>query len=317
MQIEFLETFVEVARHGNLTRAAEVLYLSQPSVSGRLQTLESELGEQLLIRTPRGVRMTDAGREFLPYAERAVHAFREGQQALGELRQVVAGRLVLGAAPAVSTYFLPNVLKRFATDHPGVRISVRTGHSEEVLAMVLADQVQIGLVRSIQHPDIEVHPCYEDELVLLASPAHPFSTREVVSLEEVAQEGLVLFDRTSSYYELTRGLFLDSGIVPSTVMELDNIEAAKKMVELGMGVALLPRVAVAREVGLGTISPISIADAPTIRRPVLAIHRRGPGLAGPGLAFLALIRTLRKGDGESESARDSDGSLGRRATGRS
>jgi DNA-binding transcriptional LysR family regulator len=296
MQIEFLETFVEVARHGNVTRAAEVLFLSQPSVSGRLQALEAELGERLLIRTPRGVRLTDAGREFLPYAERAVRAFRDGQSSLGELREVRAGRLVLGAAPAVSTYFLPGVLKRFATEYPGVRISVRTGHSEEVLTMVLADQVQIGLVRSLQHPEIEVQPCYEDELVLLVSPAHPFGARDVVSLEEVAREDLVLFDRTSSYYELTRGLFLDSGIVPSTVMELDNIEAAKKMVELGMGVSLLPRVAVAREVALGMMCSVRIADAPTIRRPVLAIHRKGPGLAGPGLAFLELIRTLREGE---------------------
>lgn len=296
MQIEFLETFVEVARHGNVTRAAEMLYLSQPSVSGRLQALETELGERLLTRTPRGVRLTDAGREFLPYAERAVRAFRDGQNALGELRQVRAGRLLLGAAPAVSTYYLPGVLKRFATDHPGVRISVRTGHSEEVLAMVLTDQVQIGLVRSLQHPELEVQPCYEDELVLLVSPAHPFGAREVVPLEAVAREDLVLFDRTSSYYELTRGLFLDSGIVPSTVMELDNIEAAKKMVELGMGVALLPRVAVAREVALGMMRSVRIADAPTIRRPVLAIRRRGPGLAGPGLAFLDLIRTLRESE---------------------
>ena len=95
--------------------------------------------------------------------------------------------------------------------------------------------------------------------------------------------GSVAFDRAAEYYDLTRGLFLDSGIVPATVMELDNIEAAKKMVEQGMGVALLPRVAVAREVALGTLATVAIADAPTIRRPVVAIHRRGPGLSGPGL----------------------------------
>src|SRR6266511_5032150 len=118
MQFEFLETFVEVARYGSVTRAAETLYLSQPSVSGRLRALESELGEPLLIRTPRGVRLTDAGRELLPYAERTVRAFRDGQAALSELREARAGSLALGAAPAVSTYFLPTILKRFATLHP-------------------------------------------------------------------------------------------------------------------------------------------------------------------------------------------------------
>ncbi|MBX5490799.1 MAG: LysR family transcriptional regulator [Chloroflexi bacterium] len=293
MQIEFLETFVEVARYGSITRAAGELYVSQPSVSARLQALEAELGEQLLERTRRGVRLTDAGREFLPYAERAVRAFREGQTKLEEVREARSGHLALGAAPAVSTYYLPAVLKRFALEHPNVRLSVRTGHSEDVLQMVLEDQVQIGLVRSMQHPEIEVEPCYEDELILLVHPAHPFRTREAVTLEEVAREGLVMFDRTSSYFELTRVLFLDRGLVPATAMELDNIESAKKMVELGMGVALLPRVAVSREVAMGTLVPVAIRDAASIHRPVLAIYRRGAGLSGPGLAFLALVRELR------------------------
>jgi DNA-binding transcriptional LysR family regulator len=79
-------------------------------------------------------------------------------------------------------------------------------------------------------------------------------------------------------------------------MELDNIEAAKKMVEQGMGVALLPRVAVERELALGTLASVAIADAPTIHRPVVAIHRRGPGLSGPGRAFLELLRALRQGE---------------------
>jgi DNA-binding transcriptional LysR family regulator len=281
-------------------------------VTGRLQAIESELAEQLLIRTPRGVRLTDAGREFLTHAERAVRAYREGQSALSELRQVRSGRLVLGAAPAVSTYFLPAALKRFAGLHPGVRLSVRTGHSEEILNLVLSDQVQIGLVRVLQHPDIEAHPCYEDELVLVVQPAHPFGVRGSVTLEEVAREGLVLFDRTSSYYDLTRGLFLDSGVVPATVMELDNIEAAKKMVEQGMGLALLPRVAVQRELALGTLVAVSIDDAPTIHRPVLAIHRKGAGLGGPGLAFLDLLSALR-GAGRAAGLAAPGAAAGRRA----
>jgi DNA-binding transcriptional LysR family regulator len=295
VQIEFLETFVEVARYGNVTRAAEALFLSQPSVSGRLQALETELGEQLLVRTPRGVRLTDAGRDFLPYAERAVRALRDGQRSLLELRDVRAGALNLGAAPAVSTYFLPALLKRFATLHPGVRLSVRTGHSEEVLQMVLAEQVQVGLVRRLRHPDLVAQSCYEDELVLFVHAAHPFRTRPRVTLEDVARESLILFDRASSYYELTRAMFLDSALLPTSVMELDNIEAAKKMVELGMGVALLPRIAVAREVALGILMPVPIAGAPTVHRPVVAMYRRGQGLSGPVLAFLALIRELGQG----------------------
>ena len=113
----------------------------------------------------------------------------------------------------------------------------------------------------------------------------------------------MLFDRTSSYYELTRALFLDSGVLPASVMELDNIEAAKKMVELGMGVALLPRVAVEREVALGVMVPVTIADAPTVRRQVVAIHRRAPALGGTGRAFLTLLRELRSDRSEKSAVR--------------
>src|SRR5919107_696224 len=113
-----VEAFLEVARLGNVSRAAEALYVTQPTLTARIQALEKELGEALFVRTGRGVRLTDAGRVFLPNAERAVQAVDDGRQALADLRSASAGRLALGAAPAVSTYVLPPVLKRFAALHP-------------------------------------------------------------------------------------------------------------------------------------------------------------------------------------------------------
>ena len=131
-----VQAFSEVARTGNVSRAAESLYVTQPALTARIQALEKELGETLFVRTGRGVRLTDAGRVFLPNAERAVQSIEDGRQALSDLRSASAGRLALGAAPAVSTYVLPPVLKRFANLHPRVDVAVSTGHSEEILAMV-------------------------------------------------------------------------------------------------------------------------------------------------------------------------------------
>jgi DNA-binding transcriptional LysR family regulator len=290
-----IEAFLEVAKAGNVSRAAEALYVTQPALTARIQALEKELGETLFVRTGRGVRLTDAGRAFLPCAERVVQAIEDGRQALTDLRSASAGRLMLGAAPAVSTYVLPPVLKRFTALHPRVDVAVRTGHSEEILAMVLNDEVQIGLVRSLRHPDIEAMSLYQDELVLVSSPQHRFARRGTVDLAEVGRERLVMFDRTSSYFELTQSLFLRGGVVARTVMELDNIEAAKKMVEEGLGVALLPKVSVAREVASGLLSEIEIADAPPIRRSIEAIRRKDAGLPGGVVkAFLGeLEATLR------------------------
>ena len=108
-----IEAFLEVARRQNLSRAAEALFVSQPTLTARLQSLEAALGEQLFVRTRRGMRLTEAGDAFLPYAEHAVAALADGRERLAELRRGVAGRLVLGAPPTVSTYILPALLARF------------------------------------------------------------------------------------------------------------------------------------------------------------------------------------------------------------
>ena len=285
-----VQAFLEVARTGNVSRAAEALYVTQPALTARIQTLEKELGETLFVRTGRGVRLTDAGRVFLPCAERAIQALKDGRQALTDLRSASAGRLALGAAPAVSTYVLPPVLKRFALLHPRVDVAVRTGHSEEILAMVLNDEVQVGLVRTLRHPDIVATPLYDDELVLVSNPQHRFARRGIVDLDEVGRERLVMFDRTSSYYDLTQSLFLRGGVVATSMMELDNIEAAKKMVEEGLGVALLPKVSVAREVAAGLLSRIEIADAPPVIRGIDAIRRKDAG--SPGGVVKAFLQEL-------------------------
>jgi DNA-binding transcriptional LysR family regulator len=171
-----------------------------------------------------------------------------------------------------------------------VDVAVSTGHSEEILAMVLNDEVQVGLVRTLRHSDIESTPLYDDELVLVCNPQHRFARRGTVTLAEVGRERLIMFDRTSSYFELTQSLFLRAGLVARTVMELDNIEAAKKMVEEALGVALLPKVSVAREIATGVLSAIQIVDAPAVMRSVDAIRRKDAG--PPGGVVKAFLEEL-------------------------
>ena len=291
MLLAQIEGFVEIARFGNVSRAAEALYVTQPALSARLKSLELEVGTPLFVRTRRGVRLSEAGRAFLPYAERTLEALAEGRRLVTELTRGRAGRLTLGAAPAVSTYVLPAILKRFHARHPNVELSVRTGHSEEVLEMVLHEQVQIGLGRAMRHPEIESVPLYEDELVLVTDPSHAFCARGEIRVEEIGGEELILFDRTSSYHEQTNAFFREAGVVPRGMMELDNIDATKKMVQQGLGVALIPHTAVAAELAAGTLRAVTIVDAAPVRRRIVAVRRRdaGPpsGIVGAFLATLA------------------------------
>jgi DNA-binding transcriptional LysR family regulator len=292
MLLVHIEGFLEVARFGSVSRAAEALYVTQPTLTARLHALERELGERLFVRGRQGMRLTDAGRAFLPYAERAVRALRDGRRAIDEVGTATAGQLLLAAAPAVSTYILPAVLESFVATHPRVEVVVRTGHSEDVLQMVLRDEVQLGVGRALQHPEIELEPFHEEELVLVVAPDHPFSREGSVGIADVGTEQLILFDRTSSYYEITQAAFLAAGVALRGMMELDNIEAAKKMVERGLGVALLPRTAITREVAAGALCRVELRDAAPIRRQIVAMRRRDAGRpSGLVEAFLELLTT--------------------------
>jgi len=290
IQLVQVEGFLEVARLGSVSRAAEALFITQPTLTARLHSLERELGAKLFQRTPRGMRLTEAGRAWVPFAERALRALVDGRDALEQTMSASAGHLMIASAPAVSTYLLPSLLERFVAAHPRVEVSVRTGHSEDIVALVLRDEVQVGLGRVIHHPDLELRPFHKEELVLVCAPDHPFARRRHVTMGDVTEEKLIMFDRTSSYYDITHAAFLSARVRLRRFMELDSIEAAKKMVERSLGVALLPRTAVAREVEAGTLRRVPLRGAPPMHNSIAAFRRRDAGKPeGVEAAFLALL----------------------------
>ena len=295
-----LECFLAVARLGNLSRAAEEMFLTQPTLTARLKALEEEVGDRLFVRTSRGMRLTDAGRELLPYAERAVDSFREGKRRLEELRGASGGRLLIGASPGVGTYALPGLLERFASAYPRVSVSVRTGHSEAILEMTLKEEVQLGLTRAMRHPDVESLRLYEDELVLVVDPGHRFTRKGSADLAEIGEEQIIFFDHDSSYFEQTHALFRNAGIAELRTMEVDNIEAAKRMVEHRLGVAFLPRTAIVRSVAAGNLVLIPVVENPEMTRTIVALKRRDAPASGPVAAFLEVASTLGEAQDRAE-----------------
>jgi DNA-binding transcriptional LysR family regulator len=293
MLLAQIEAFVEIARTRTISRAADTLFVTQPALTTRLQRLEEELDTKLFVRTPRGMKLTEAGEVFLPHAVKALDSLADGRRIVNAFERGGAGRLTLGAAPAISTYVLPRILKRFSISHPRVGVSVRTGHSEEVLELVLREQVDLGLVRELRHPDIVSTPLYEDRVIFVVEPGHRFAGRGKIRLDEISGEQLVLFDRTSSYSELTNAVFRSAGVRPEGVMELDNIDAAKKMVQEGFGVALIPYTAVADELDAGLLCRVEIEDAEPLRRQIVAVRRRDrSGAGGAPESFLATLREM-------------------------
>jgi len=275
MLLAQIEGFIEIARLGNMRRAADALSISQPALTARLQALEEELAAPLFRRTHTGMILTPAGRAFLPHADRAIAAILSGGSLVRELEHGVVGELALAVAPAVSAYVLPEILVRFTEKHPDVRLRVRTGHSEEIVDLVVRGEVELGIVRQLRDARVHSRPLYEDELVLVTRPDHPFADTGSVDVAEISHVQLILFDRTSSYFEVTNALFRAAGVVPRGITEVDNIEAAKRMVERGLGVALLPGTAVADALSTGSLREIELGGAATIRRQIVAVERPG------------------------------------------
>ena len=289
MDLGQLQAFVQIASTGSFSRAAEALGLTQPSVTARIQALERDMQETPFERNGRGVRLTDVGDSFLPHAQRVLKALQDGRDVVQSLRQLQVGTLRLGVAPTISTYVLPELLKQFRSRYPGLDVSVRTEYSDRIVQMVVADEVQVGLERTITHPEVETVRLYEDEVVLVASPRHAFAERGEATIEELGRQPLIMFSRGSSYYTLVHNALRQAGVLVSPAMELDNMEATKKMVEERLGIAILPKVAVEQEVRRGDLCQIQVEGMVMPRREIALIYRRGRPLSQAAQAFVALL----------------------------
>jgi len=298
VEIGQVEAFLAVGTFGGFRRAADALRVTQPAISARIRALETSLGVPLFVRSKTGLALSAAGRAFRPHAEQLLHAAASARQAVHDLRPSSGSAIQLAAALSICTYLLPDVLKRFQSAHPKVMITVRSGHSREVLEMVLAGQADIGIARSLHHPGVETLSLRDDPLVLVARPESQIARARRAPLEEVAGQPLVFFDRGSSDWTLTHGLFRRAGLVPNVVLEVETIETAKRMVERGMGLAFLPHLAVVHEIRRRRLVAVEVAAAETLSRSLDVIHPRQRPLSPEALA---LLKTLRAAVGEAET----------------
>ena len=293
MEFSQLEAFLEAANRGSFRRAADALYLSQPSVSARVQTLESEVGVALFHRTARGVRLTDMGRIFLPFAQRSIETLRRGREVLESVRQTSAGILNMATARVIGTYVLPETLQKFQQLYPDANLHIKVGGSSDVLQMVVDEEVQLGLARFMQHPDVDALHVYDEEAVLVVHPGHSFTKTRVAAMSQVAQEPLIVYDPGdpgSSYFQFINRVCRDAGVTAKVEMNLDSVEAAKNMVRLGLGVSFLPRSAVRREVEFESLILIDLAEVPPVLLPTYLLLRRGQEIGPTARSFLKLLQ---------------------------
>lgn len=275
---EALRYFVLVVEHGSFTAAARQARLTQPAMSAALRTLEERLGAQLLDRRSRGVVPTAAGEALLPRARAALTAVEDGRRAVAEVTGLRAGTVRLGGGPTACTYYLPPLLAAFRAAHPGVRIVVRELPAGAVLAGLEGGELDLGVVF-----DDLGEPWGEDELVLVAAPTLAAGTTDV------GRAPFVTFAKGTS----TRGLLDQHFPQADVAMELGSIASVKGNVRAGVGVALVSRRAVERDVALGHLVVVPHPATPIVR-PVSLVHRGVDRLPPAAAALRKVLLSARQ-----------------------
>ena len=292
MELGQLKAFLMAVRLHSFSRAAEAIGVTQPSLSARIMALETELGDPLFHRVGRGVRLTDAGRAFLPYVQRALDTLQTGREAIESTRTASAGKLHIGAARSISANVLPGILETFHERFPGVDVAIKTGRSTQVLEWVLSEEIQVGMARALHHPDVATTHLYDEQIVLVTHPDHPFATAGSASIYAVASEPLIVYDKESTYFLLIDKVCREAGILPNIQMDLDSIESTKRMIERGLGVSFRPLNALKRELELGTLTQVPLVEEYHITLPTAVLVRRTATYGAIVTAFLELLSEL-------------------------
>jgi LysR family transcriptional regulator, low CO2-responsive transcriptional regulator len=266
MNMEQIEAFIYVSLTGSFSKTAELLYLSQPTVSMRIKSLESSLDCKLFQRSGHMIGLTKEGEIFLPYAKSILHSLQEGQQAIQRSYGDIEGELTLATVFVAAFYILPDLIEQFQQLYPKVKLTILTGHSHQVLDMVLNHEVSFGIARAVTHPQINQLQLMSDQMVLAIYPEHPFSLRKQVTIEEVAQERLILFNRGSLDWKLIDSAFTHFQLKNKVVMEVDNIEVVNRMVRQKLGIAFVPRFSIQKELDNGDLHEVEVLNLPQINR---------------------------------------------------
>ncbi len=290
LDLQKLRMFVAAARARNFTRAAEQLDLTQPTVSQQIQTLERELGVQLFERLGRGIELTPAGRALLEPAEQILTLERLAEQAVRAAAGLHERTLLLGVGNTLATYVLPDLLQRFGWEHPAFEVQIVTGNTEQLIAQVVAGEIELALVGSpLDYPQLKIVPFLQTELVVVAAPDDEWAGRQRVTLRELGSRRLLIRETGSALQAATVALLEAAHVTPKQTVTLGNLEAIKRSVEVGLGVALVPAMVVRREVRSGRLRQIAL-DGPPTTRVYNVVYHRDRHVTQAAQAFLTLLQ---------------------------
>jgi DNA-binding transcriptional LysR family regulator len=284
-----LEHFLAVVEEHTFTRAAERVCRTQPAVSQSVKKLEEELGTTLFARTLHEVTLSEAGKVLADYARRMVANRDDALRAIAALKGLTAGTLTIAAHESAAIYLLPAPLRNYFRRYPNIKLSIFRTRLTDIPRQVMDGQVHVGFVkdepcfRELRH--VQVHA---DEMILVATPKHPLSTRRDVRLSDLGEEPFVVHHLCTTTEEKILRLFEQHATRCRIVAELWSFENIKSFVQAGVGLAIVPRITVSQELDAGTLVHIPMSDL-NIPRRTLMIYRDHASLPDSARELIKMV----------------------------
>lgn len=260
METKHLRTLVAIVELSSFTRAGVKLGLSQSAISQQIGALERQLGVRLLRRTGSGARPTPAGELLVNHARQIIARVDAAKRLVSDFDSSSSGILRVGAGGAVCHHILPGVLAALREIFPRLELHVRSGHTDLTLERLLGGEIDVGaLTLPVAQPKLRLVEVGEDELVLIVDRNHRLASYTRVEPADVADETFLICERRSRTFQLVERVLLEAGVFPRVAMEIDHQEAVTAMVTRGLGVAAVPRWAIAAEVESGEVVALPIS----------------------------------------------------------
>ncbi len=296
MDLFQLETFLAVAEERSFSRAAARLHRTQPAVSQAVSKLEGELGEVLFERSSRDGTLTDAGEVLREYAQKLLNLRTEASGALGDLRELHRGRLTVAANEYTCLYLLP-LLHGFRRQHPEIKISVQRALASRISDEILMHAVDLGVL-SFRPDDPQVRSVvvYRDELAFVVTPSHALAKASSVSIRQLGQQTFIAHNIASPQRQKVIQIFNRHKTPLRMGVELPSLEAIKRFVEMGNGVALVPGLTLARELESGTLVRVKVKEL-QIERKLRLVYRKHAALSHAAVAFLKVVEIYAQAHG--------------------
>lgn len=261
-----LLAFITVVDKKSFTRAAESLHLTQSAVTSAVKSLENKLNTKLLDRTNKFIRLTKSGEIVYYHGKEIINDYKRIERLIYELHHSASGILKIGASFTFGEYILPKLLGEFTKQYPNIHPEISIRNSRRVMNQLLKDELDLAIIEgNLDRPQLPLHAFAEEEMTIILPPNHPLANREEVSLEELSNEVWIIREEGSGTREANDRLFRDHSFTPKMTRTFGSPQIIKESVEAGLGIALLSKSVIRKELQTNTIKPIRIKGYPIIR----------------------------------------------------